>query len=381
MTVVVEQNATYEATADLGVAGAVGVVACKVLDNQGAIVTASSPLNIVEISSGVYSATRTAPAAVGQFSVVFTSDGTYNVGTEAVEDLLVVEAGTDLPLVPLPDPGSAGGPQQGPCSAWTTPEAVADCGGITLDSSTQAPIEDAIVIASDILWPISGFQWRGQCQQTVRPCRQRAGCFSQILSRGHVVGWNGFGWRCEDGGVACGCSPLQRVVLPGYPVTEIVEVTIDGAVVDPTTYALEEWSDLVRVRVAAADQNEGWPACQNLDLPSTEVGTFSVTYLYGADPPPEGQKAADELALQIYYACTGNAACALPLGTRQVVRSGVTIDVGGFVSWSYDYDAHTWRTGLRMVDLFLNAVNPNGIRQPPMMASIDDPMFAARDWT
>lgn len=379
MTIGVEQNQTYEAVADLGTAG-LATVECKVLDNQGATVTASSSLAIIEIADGVYAATRTAPGVVGQYSIVFSTDGTYNVGTTATEDLIVVEAGADTSLTPLPDPGSAGGPQQGPCTAWTTPEEVADCGGLTLDSTTQAPIEDAIVIASNILYPISGHQYVGSCQQTVRPCRTRPGCFDQVLSRGHIVSWSGRGWTCEDGSGVCGCSPLAKVRLPGYPVTEIVEVTIDGAVVDPSTYAIEEWMDLVRVRVSADDTNEWWPACQQRDLPSTEVGTFSVTYLYGVDPPAEGQRAAAELALQIYYACTGNTACQLPLGTKQVVRAGVTINVGGFVSWAYDYDARQWRTGLKMVDLFLNTVNPNGIRQPAVMASIDDPMYADREF-
>lgn len=379
MTIGVEQNQSYEAVADLGVEG-LATVEVKVLDNVGGTVIASSGLNITEIAPGVYAAVRTAPGVVGQYSIVWSTDGTYDVGTTATEDLIVVEAGADTSLTPLPDPGSAGGPQQGPCTAWTTPEEVADCGGLTLDSSTQSPVEDAIVIASNILYPISGFQFRGQCQQTVRPCRTRPGCFDQVLSRGHLVSWSGNGWSCSDGGAACGCSPLAKVRLPGYPVTEIVEVTIDGDVVDPATYAIEEWMDLVRVRASADDENEWWPACQQRDLPSTEVGTFAVTYLYGIDPPAEGQRAAAELALQIYYACTGNANCALPLGTKQVVRSGVTIDVGGFVSWAYDYDARQWRTGLKMVDLFLNSSNPNGIRQPPVMASIDDPMYADREF-
>ena len=52
------------------------------------------------------------------------------------------------------------------------------------------------------------------------------------------------------------CWSLSRVKLSGYPVTEIVEVTIGGDI------------------IPAEDR---WPACQNLAVGDDEPGAFAVT--------------------------------------------------------------------------------------------------------
>ncbi len=116
-----------------------------------------------------------------------------------------------------------------------------------------------------------------------------------------------------------------------------------------------------------------WPRCQNLDLPDTEVGTFSVTYEYGVEPPLIGLEAAKQLACQIYLGCTGSDQCQLPTGATRVTRQGVTIERQFF---SRDPKTGAWRTGLPLVDLFLNTVNPGGLRRRPAVWTPDGPRYA-----
>ena len=62
-----------------------------------------------------------------------------------------------------------------------------------------------------------------------------------------MIGWTGGFWRFNDIN-GCGCQPLDTAPLPGHPVREIIEVKIDGVVVDPTTYRLDGRRKLVRTR-------------------------------------------------------------------------------------------------------------------------------------
>jgi hypothetical protein len=157
------------------------------------------------------------------------------------------------------------------------------------------------------------------------------------------------------------------VKLSGYPVREIVEVTIDGVPVPDDTYRLDSYRWLTRVRDPAdPDTALFWPSCQHLDLDVTQEGTFGVTYIHGQDPPQIAQDAAGQLACQVYLGCTGSDACQLPQGTTRVTRQGITIERTFFAR---DERTKAWRTGLTLVDAFLNTVNPYGLtRRPVIMA-------------
>lgn len=257
-------------------------------------------------------------------------------------------------------------PVQGPCAPWVSSQAVWNCCGqpMTTVDGDECPVDMSAVAfeASQVLFELSARQFSGTCTKTVRPCSSRDMCGVQILSRGHVIGWDGGGWA----GTPCGCTHLDRILLSGYPVKEITEVLIDGDVVDPDTYRLDGWRWLVRTRdPAEPDVALRWPSCQTLDLPDTEDGTFSVTYRYGQDPPLVGIDAAAELACELYKACqTGSGAdCKLPSGTTRVIRQGVVIERLTFSAWGLQDGI--WRTGLTRVDTFLNAYNPNRLRRRP----------------
>lgn len=302
------------------------------------------------------------------------------VGTGAVE----ITSGGDFSMIP---PGTSEvappKPVNGPCQPWCDASDVAvyagDTGSIDL---TKYAYE-----ASALLYELSARQYSGTCVRKVRPCSQGwcgwwgsgywQSAEGQNFWTGTAWGWGG-GYNEHWGSTTsqCGCNHLCEVRLSGYPVWSIVEVKIDGAVVAPATYRLDGWENLVRVRLLSTDPQLCWPTCQNLDLPDTQDGTFSVSYLCGVDPPLLGKDAAAQLAAQFYFAATG-AACALPVGTTKLVRQGVTIERALFASWAQNADGQ-WATGLPIVDAFLAGYNKNGLRRRGAVWSPDVQPYARK---
>lgn len=276
----------------------------------------------------------------------------------------------------------------GPCTPWADSQDVWSCCGQPMttigegSSETECPVDMSqfAMEASQVLYELSGRQFSGACERTVRPCGQEW-CGFQVLSRGHIVGWDGSWWG-SNGRSACGCRHLSRVQLSGYPVRDIVEVKIDGDVVDPDTYRLDERRWLSRVRdPAEPDTVLLWPRCQHLDLDDTQDGTFSVTYRYGQDPPLSGQAAAAQLGCELYKACSGQS-CALPTGTTRINRQGIVIERLAFAAWAFNRgsgsQAPGWHTGLPLVDAFLGEVNATAMKRRPTIWSADSYLRFAR---
>lgn len=272
-------------------------------------------------------------------------------------------------------------PTAAPCQPWITAQDVLDCcDGATSDTSL---LEDAALAASEVLYQLSGRQFAGVCEQTVRPCANDCGCWPSSslfpgLSPGApqfpvgLWGWWGGGWGWGASGCGCGC--LSQALLPGYPVVEITEVKIDGVVLDSDEYRLDEFRWLTRMADADGDP-QYWPSCQRLDLPDTEEGTWSASYSFGMVPPTIGAKAASQLACEILGAC-GGGECALPQGTIQVTRAGITVLKEPFLVWGRRNG--NWATGLSLVDVFLSAYNPRGLRRRPIAWSPGQPRYARR---
>jgi hypothetical protein len=358
-------DAVFEAIYDSGVTGLVPGIEVAINDNEGNTVfgpTASGIIEIVIAGSGtaIYACDAlVAPHDQGQYSIVWSNDGTFlpdhGVGAE---DLLVQITGAeDVPIL-SPD---LGGVSVGPCSAWTTSVEIADCCGSAseLIGTMTSLLDDARDTASQVLFELSGRRFSGLCLKVgYRPCRNgiECGCMAspQVLSRGHLVTWDwgtGF-WSC--GGDLCGCTPLSEVKLSGYPVRAIAQVKVGGEIVDPSLYRLD------RKRLLVRKDGGRWPACARNDLDDNQPGTFSVNYLFGASVPWAGKQAANQLACEIFKSCAGSGSgeCALPTGVTRVTRQGITFERAFF---SRDTQTGAWRTGLALVDMFLNTYNPNGI--------------------
>ena len=359
----VESGQPFEAVYANGTAGLVPGIEVAIFDGDGNIVEGPTGTNISEemvglTPTGVYTWNApAAPVATGQFTIIWSPDGSWDAGTNSTADELVVVAiGADV-LPPLPAP-VGGGVGPGPCTAWTTSLAIATCKGVANSNAYDV----AITAASEILYELSARRFPGVCETTVRPCQTSGNhCGIQILSRGYVVfpySWTGSTW-----GFDCGCHPLSEVELIGRPVNEILEVKIDGVPIADTEYRLDQQQYLVHM-------NGGhWPACQRLDLDDTEDGTWSVTYTYGQQIPVIGQLAARDLAWEIYRSCSSSdleGDCELPEGVTRVTRQGISYEMPAFESWGRDFSG-VWRTGMRLVDAFLNTYNPKGLQRRPIL--------------
>lgn len=364
--ITVAQSAPFEATFESGLSGLIPGLEVAIIDGDGNVVQGPLTSNLAEEEidgnpTGVYVwNSPAAPGDLGQYTIVWSTDGTFFPRSVSVEDLVVLteeEASAALPPIPT-DPD--GGLMYGPCTSWITIPEIAGVCDLPESSNPIEMIPDlerAAASASQFLWAASGRQFSGICQRTVRPCRIGCDCNWQVLSRGHVVAppsWSdvGYSWHCNGDG--CGCTPISEVKLAGYPVREILSVTIDGDPVDAGDYELRDYRFLVRLG------NERWPSCQNMGVSSTEDGSFSVTYTFGQAPPQIGRDAAAQLACEIMKASL-DLECALPVSARRIVRNGITIDATYF---NRD-ETGVWRTGLPYVDMFLAGVNPSGLTRRP----------------
>jgi hypothetical protein len=204
------------------------------------------------------------------------------------------------------------------------------------------------------------------CTTTVRPCKRA--CVPRVYQIAPVL-WgapqapfwpmvtNGVWTNIWCGhGSGCGCSRIRQVVLPG-PVGGIVAVTVDGVDLDPDQYRLDNGNLLVR------QDGEDWPLCQDMNLPAGEENTWSVTYYHGATADLEVRAAAGTLAAE-YLSARRDGTCRLPLGTVNLIRQGISIEVQNNF-----FTAGT--TGILEVDTVIQRFNPYGQRMPSRSWSPD----------
>src|SRR6266498_1559170 len=237
-------------------------------------------------------------------------------------------------------------------------------------------IEDALQAASELMWSATGRKF-GLCEITIRPCKKT--CNPCPDSGYDFFGINGFGWGgfpwtphfergiwtnvvCGQCPGECGCTKLCQIELP-YPVCTVDEVKLDGVVVNPDEYRVDEFKYLVST---PAVSGTCWPTCQDLELEDTEPGTFSVTVTYGREVPQLIKLATAELACQLLKACVG-APCQLPQRISSFTRQGISV---GFLDTMSFLEAG--RTGIYIVDLAINTFNPRRLQKNASVFSIDN---------
>lgn len=239
------------------------------------------------------------------------------------------------------------------CSPWLDLEALPTglCMPCTVEDFAEGVLAGKILEASHLLYLASGQQFPGICCATIRPC---LGC-----GGGQFLAYAGGGSRqitscsCHgyEGAGGIGCT-AAGVVLPGGPIREITEVLLNGTALDPSGYRLADGNVLMRV-------GSSWPCHQRMDLETSEDGTWSVEYEYGADPGPAGWGAVAALACELANACTEGRECRLPDRLQSLSREGVTMTILD----PFDFLDNA-RFGLREVDQWLALVNPKGIDRP-----------------
>jgi hypothetical protein len=188
------------------------------------------------------------------------------------------------------------------------------------------------------------------CGRSCRAPRMRQLMFHPVLLE---TGQYANCW-CSDG---CGCGPVDYVELTA-PVGRIDEVKIDGVVLDPTTYHVEDGNKLVRL------DKLGWPPCGGKE--------FTVTYLNSYPVDDLGQFIGGLLADEFLKAMTSKK-CRLPSSVTNVTRQGLSFEVtrGMFTDGA---------TGVPEVDAYVLQWNPHGLRTKPGVYSIDRPAQRQVTW-
>lgn len=355
-------------------------------DNVSTTFTFGVDGNVTHASVGVFVCALDPQLPVGTYR--YRCDGTGAVQASSEDFFDVIESG-----VLEPDPPTVA--VTGPCSSWINGEDVYASGpalpGITLD--TTFLLDDAAYNASHLLFELSGRQFPGVCQRTVRPCSDPR-CWGGSPALGLSIwawGWasgitplglNGYGWWNNEYGPHCGCGYESVVKLGGYPVREILSVKIGGVELpefDPDSgfrnWRLDGRRDLIRMDDPSTTPltPEHWPRCQNVSLDDDQPGTFSVKYTWGADVPSLGRLAAAQLARELWNATSG-ATCLLPTKVTKVVRAGVTLEKVVPTAALLRQGA----TGLQLVDAFLALVNPGKMLRRPAVFSPDLQKYARK---
>lgn len=252
-----------------------------------------------------------------------------------------------------------------PCEPWP-----AMWTGCKLPTGAAAVTGMALAAASEVLWAMSGRRF-SLCPTTLRPCRETCATWYDTTNW-----WNwGGGWprprffqgvwtnitcgQCLDG---CSCTVVSKIRLP-MPVGSITNVTIDGVTLAPSAYQLYDYRDLIR-----QDGGE-WPWCNDLSKPAGQPGTWSVTAEFGEPVPLMGQWAVAELATEFVKARLCDSSCQLPAPVQQLSRQGVSMT---FLDPNEVFA--NGRLGLRIADMFLSTFNPDGLRAPARVYSVDNPI-------
>ena len=256
-----------------------------------------------------------------------------------------------VPEVAFTGVSAAGGRTMGPCG-WTIPEPLCCPGWADVPPEIQSAAAD---YAAVILWAATGKQF-GLCEVTVRPCGSNR-CGDNMFN---FFGWvwnsgswnpyilNGQWFNCVCPGACC-CDPRCQIRLMG-DVDSIVEVTIGGIAVDPSTYRVDDEHWLVRTN------DECWPDCPDMNS-DTGDNVLEVTYLRGLPVPPALARAASMVMCEWAKGCMG-ADCRLSNRVTSISRSGIDISM---VSPSELLEEGY--TGIQEVDSIIRAFNPYARKQ------------------
>lgn len=267
-----------------------------------------------------------------------------------------------------------------PCSwDFVDPTELGVCSGWA--GYSQATRDSALWLASTWLWARTGRQY-GPCPVTIRPAQDH---YEDPAYRAYPVwpGVNGGGgngsflsgpvpvldagtWRNCGCGPRCCCRPECAIVLRG-PVASVSEVLVDGVEVPSSAYRVDVTQGsywLIRL------DGTCWPTCQDFQAAEDAAGAFAVTYERGRELPEALKLATAILACEYAKSLTGGD-CQLPAKMTRLSRQGVEVEVEPPAP-------EEGRTGIRLVDDVVSALNPSKRQRPPVLLSPDLPEMCDR---
>ncbi len=228
-----------------------------------------------------------------------------------------------------------------------------------------AILERAEMLAWMSVERLSGYRV-ALCPTIIRPCARR--CVPSVWVTAGVDDsgflpymlngrwYNACGCQRAD---TCSCSNLSEIRIPGE-VSGPITVTIDGAVLDPAAYRVDNGQRLVRL------DGEAWPMCQDMSDPEG----FQVSYYAGVYPEAPLAYAAGILTVEWFKSCKGRD-CALPSSVTRVTRQGVSFDLATSM-----FD--TGYSGIRAVDDIIGMYNPYRLKTPSRVISPDTVRYRQR---
>jgi hypothetical protein len=154
------------------------------------------------------------------------------------------------------------------------------------------------------------------------------------------------------------------VFLEG-PVDSVQSVIVDGFLINPSSYRIDDNKWLVRTDGLC------WTQCQDYNVDSGlgvfNDNTLQVTYTKGVPVPAALLDAAATLACEFAKACAGQA-CRLPGRLSTVARQGTQLtfqNIDQLIAMGF--------TGIPEVDQIIRAYNPYGLARPMRVFSPDLP--------
>lgn len=215
---------------------------------------------------------------------------------------------------------------------------------ITTDDIMEADdpsAEWAVDAAIWILYKLTGEKYAGE--QTITEVYSTRSNELQYMSKSvQVVGGNIVHVSPN------GQSVSKRLQLKHTPVRSIDEVRIGGKLLPSSSYQLRGNKYLVST-------GSFWPIHKEIE----------ITYTHGTNPPRLGIAAAIRLANELVWNDRGDEQCTLPERiSSSVTRQGVSytiLDPQDFLDKG--------RTGITIVDLFINTANPSRAKKRPRVFS------------
>lgn len=247
----------------------------------------------------------TGPAEVA-VAHIYTSPGQYTLTARAtVAGFPPVDADPVIVTVTIPNNFPALQNDGGVCTPWI---GVDDLCRVADTSSAERLGQSAVNAATRWLNDVTGGAWSGPCTSFLRP------------NVGDIPG------LCDPyGRHRHGRQAIDLSVWIAPPIIEVVEVRIDGEVIDPKWYYLDGARLVASTGWDDADSPLiPWPF-QNDDRQAGAADTWDVTVLHGAGPPETLVEAARVLACEILRLVTNDEECALPKTAVSVSRDGVTM--------------------------------------------------------
>lgn len=232
----------------------------------------------------------------------------------------------------------------------------------------------AIEVATELLFILTGRQFNTG-RSIVRPSSiggaygNQSYLYPYSSMSGYGAAWGfaaGWSWTAIGMGWWQSGQDLSEVVLQG-PVLRINNVMVNGQSLgsweqgQPSNpnYTVYDRRRLIRnINPSNGNVSSAWPWNQQIQLGLDQSGTWMIDYNWGVGPGALGKAACAALATEVCLALSGSNKTQLPQRVQSIATSGVTTLVGDALTF-----IQSDLTGIPLVDMFINAVNPHGRRR------------------